>query len=509
MAGRAGQAPDAGGGKALRSRGGRAAWGRFRQALVPAALVLAAVPVLVAAHPSGKATSLRRRLDAVLTDPALAGARIGCRVIEVESGRVLYSYHAADPLIPASNMKLATTAAALELLGRDFRFVTRLGLVGKDLVVVGAGDPNVSGRFHDGRITAVFEDWADRLRSRGITRIEGDLVGDDTLFDRQYRHPTWPASEFSSWYCAPVGALALNDSCVDVWVRPGGAPGRPALVSMEPPGPHHTLVNRAVTAAAGERPAITARRRPGSAIVEVEGRIPLGARPIRRYVAAHDPGRFFLEALKEVLRRKGIAVRGRCRLASAPVEAASMQVLATYTSSLERTVKVTNTRSQNLYAEMLFKLLGARLRGRPGTFGKGAAVVAEFLRRAGVGEADYVIADGSGLSRRNRLSAMHVTRLLRWMARRPAGETYRRSLATAGTDGGLRRRMTAAPYRGRVHAKTGTLTGVSALSGYVETLDGRLLAFSILFNDMRHCTAARAREIQDRVCRLLVRSTGS
>jgi len=472
----------------------------------------------IAAPARPKRTPLQRQIDAVLTDPALKGARIGCRVLDCASGKVLYSYHAAEPLTPASNVKLATTAAALELLGADYRFVTRLGLVGRDLVVIGAGDPNISGRFTGGRITAVFEAWARRLKARGITVIEGDLVGDDTLFDREYRHPTWPRAQLSSWYCAPVGALSLNDNCVDVWVRPGARVGRRAVVRLDPPGGHLTLVNRAVTiagrrglppfpAALSRRPiAISAHRPAGTTTITVTGRLRLGSRPVRRYVTVRDPGLFFLASLRHVLGRHGITVKGRCLPASAPTDMTAFRPLAEYTSTLERTIKVTNTRSQNFYAESLVKLVGVKSSGAPGRFATGTAAVRRFLGRAGVGDATCVLADGSGLSRRNRLSAMHLTNLLRHMAGRPTGALYRRSLATSGVDGGLRHRCAEAPFRGRVHAKTGTLNGVSALSGYADTLDGRTLVFSILITRHR-CSAAQARRLQDDLCRILVRSS--
>ena len=473
-----------------------------------AVLVAAAAALGVAAGGNPKRTALQRGIDAILTDPALKGARIGCRVLEGDTGRVLYSFHATEPLVPASNMKLATTAAALELLGPDYRLVTRLGLVGKDLVVIGAGDPNISGRFFGGRITAVFEAWAEQLKAREITVVEGDLVGDDTLFDRQYCHPTWPAEQLSYWYCAPVGALSLNDNCADVWVRPGEKVGRPAVVGLAPPGDHLAVVNRAVTVGGKERSGLDVRRLGSRAAVVISGRVPLGAAPVRRYVAVHDPGMFFLESLEEVLSQRGIRVTGTCRLAEGPTDAKAFKPLAECTSTLASAVEVANTRSQNFYAESLLKLVGARAGGAPGTFAKGAAAVEAFLARAGVGRANYVSADGSGLSRRNRLSALALTTLLRYMAGRPTGTVYRRSLATSGVDGGLRRRMAEEPFRGRVHAKTGTLTGVSALSGYLDTLDGRTLVFSILINSHR-CSAAKARAIQDDVCRTLVRSQPS
>lgn len=449
-------------------------------------------------------TPLQRELDRVLGDPALRGASISCRAIDCATGQVLYSYHAAEPLVPASNMKLATTAAALETLGADYRYETRLGTVGGDLVVIGAGDPNISGRFHGGNITAVFEGWARQLAARGITTIEGDLVADDTLFDRQFIHPTWPRDQLSHWYCAPVGALSLNDNCLDVTVKPGPAVGRSALVTAAPEGPYATLINRATTVAAGNPLIVSLVRRPGTAVVTVQGSVPAGSAGYTGHVTIDHPSLFFATTLRAVLARHGVVVKGACRLADQPTDINRFALLATHTSTLAQTVEVTNTRSQNFYAESLLKLVGARSSRGQGTFDDGARAVERFLAGAGAGPADYAVADGSGLSRRNRLSAMHLTNLLRHMSGRPTGAIYRRSLATAGTTGGLSRRLAEAPYRGRVDAKTGTLSGVSALSGYVTTLDGRTVAFAILINDYRG-PAAKARAIQDDVCRALVR----
>jgi len=279
-----------------------------------------------------------------------------------------------------------------------------------------------------------------------------------------------------------------------------------SAAAEESPGDHLTLANRCVTVAGRQAASLDVRRTAGKATVVVGGRVRLGARPARRYVTVHDPGRFFLESLRYVLSRRGITVKGACRLADRPTDIRKFKPLATHTSTLARTVKVTNTRSQNLYAETLLKLVGAEAGGVPGSFAKGSAAVEGFLAKAGVGGADYVSADGSGLSRRNRLSAIHITNLLRYMAARPAGAVYRGSLATSGVDGGLRRRMAEEPFRGRVHAKTGTLNGISALSGYLDTLDGRTLIFSILVNDHR-CSAAKVRAVQNDVCRALVGSS--
>jgi len=493
----------------------------LRRRLVVFVVVLSAWSGPVAS--AAPRTALQRRIDGILSGRALRGTAIGCRVIDVASGKVLYSYHATDPLLPASNMKLATTAAALETLGLDYAFVTRVGLVGRDLVVIGAGDPNISGRFHDGNVTAVFEGWAKALAAKGVTRIEGDLIADDTLFDRQYVHPTWPREQLHRWYCAPVGALSLNDNCADVTVLPASRPGLKAVVRVAPPGGYVTIVNAARTVSRG-RLLVSFGRHPGASVITVRGRVPAGARGYTESVTIDDPGAFFAATLKHVLAQHGVTVRGECRPAAAPTDLERFRPLAEHRSTLVETVKVTNTRSQNFYAECLFKLLGAKSGGAPGTFGKGAVAVERFLamktgRKTGktgkTGDTNpkfvspvfhFTVADGSGLSRRNRLSAMHITNLLRYMAGRPSAKVFRNSLATAGVDGGLKRRMAEAPFRGRVHAKTGTIRGVSALSGYADTCDGRTLAFSILINNHRR-TAAQMRTLQDDVCRTLVGST--
>jgi D-alanyl-D-alanine carboxypeptidase/D-alanyl-D-alanine-endopeptidase (penicillin-binding protein 4) len=469
--------------------------------VLPGATLLSTATGASAAEQAPGGALLVQQIDALLADPALRGAAVGCRVIDCATGAVLYAANADAPLIPASNLKLATTAAALDTLGPDFRYVTRLGLVGKDLVVIGAGDPNISGRFFEGDITAVFTAWARELVGRKITAIEGDLVADDTLFDRQYVHPDWPAEQLTSWYCAPVGALSLNDNCLDVTVRPGGAVGQAALADFAPRTGLYQLVNAAVTVSAGERLAVDYRRQAGARDIVVRGRVPVGSRPFTDHVTVDDPGLFFISALREVLAEHGIAVQGGLRLAETSTNPKDFVLLATCSSSLSATAKVTNTRSQNFYAEGLLKLLGAKATGQ-GTFATGAAAVERFLAQAKVGAADYHIADGSGLAKTNRLSAAHLTNLLRYMAGRPAGAVYRESLPTAGEDGGLARRLAEAPYRGRVHAKTGTLSGVTALSGYVDTLGGRTLAFSILINHPR----GYARPIEDGLCRLLVRA---
>lgn len=468
----------------------------------------AAEPAHPPAEPQG---SLRERLDRLFSAPALRGLRMSLRVVSVDSGRVLYSYHADDALIPASNVKLATTAAALHYLGPEYRFKTVVAATGSidaegvlrgDLVVVGGGDPGISGRFFGGEATAVFARWAEELRRRGLRVVAGDLIGDDRFFDRQYRHPTWPRGQEAYWYEAPVGALSLNDNCVDFTLIPT-TPGKPARLRLNPPTDYLRFRNRCLTRRGRSAPKVLFRRALGSREVVIEGTIPSRVAAVTNHVTVDEPGEYFLAVLAQVLRSRGIQVRGRPRLVEPDEVFTSLTTLVEHRSGLADAVRVANERSQNFYAEQILKTLGREVLGE-GSFAAGVEAVTAFLRRAGLDPRGFHLVDGSGLSRENRLSARCLTDLLVWMARSPLSDLYLESLAEAGREGSLRARLREPPYRGKVLGKTGTLAGVRALSGYVRSRRGELLAFSFLMNGPE-AGSLRARTAQDEALRLLVR----
>ena len=457
----------------------------------------------------GAGEALRQRIDEVLSDRKLGATRVAARVLAADSGEVLYSVRASEPFVPASNVKIVTSAAALHYLGADFRFRTRIcargavraGKIAGDLIVWGNGDPNISGRFYGDDPLSLPNRWAKTLARKGIREIQGDLILDDLAFDREYRHPSWDEGQHHRWYQAPAGAISFNDNCIDVHVRPGAA-GTPAIVTISPATAFVTLDNRISTVAGGAAQ-VHLYRESGSSHISASGKVPASAGEATYWVTIDDPALFFGTVFAEALARQGIELAGGIRKAQSPTGAGgeSADVLIEHTSRLGDTIAVMNSRSQNLYAENVLKCLGWKRYGR-GTFANGTRAMSDFLAALGHREDSCVLVDGSGLSKEACLSAAILSDVLATMYQSKHRDVYMASLARPGEPGTLRKRMRTGDARDAVFAKTGYVRGVSALSGYVRTRSGRVLAFSVLMNDLA-CPLATARSAQDDLCRLL------
>jgi len=457
-------------------------------------------------------------LKRLTDDPLFEKALLGVRVIDVASGRTLFAANETTPLVPASTMKLATTAAALEVLGGGFKFRTIIGTLGDDLVILGGGDPNLSGRFYGGDITAAPKRWAARLQARGITAIKGDLIFDDSVFESEGVHPGWPVDQYHQWWEAPVGGLVLNDSCIEVQVRPGAGSGQPAVVRLAPPTRYVAIRGRILTRKGGKNNFQINRRR-GSESLTLAGSVPLRSGRQMYLRTVHDPGAFAATVIRETFEKEGLLIAGqvvRKRLWTKSWRVPKkFEAHVVHTSTLAQSITVANTRSQNLYAECILKALAAysgskdrRWPSARGTWASGRQEVARTLDSVGVPIAGCVFDDGCGLSRRNRLTPKALTELLLVMHRGKHAGVWMASLATSGDPGGsLRKRMGDDPLRGRVHAKTGYLNDTRALAGYVQTLSGRTIAFAMLannlpFNSYHH---RAVKQWMDDTCRVLVK----
>jgi len=474
-------------------------------------LIAASLAPAAPAKPKGlDATELAAACRKVLAAPALRRARVSVAVADLATGSWLVE-HGPDLLCTvASNNKLPTTAAALDLLGPDFEFRTTVAAVGKthgkvlhgSLLVIGRGDPSISGRFHGGKPTAVIEQWAQAVADAGIAEIRGGILADDSYFDRVHSHPLWPKGQHAAWYAAQAGALSFNDNCVLLVVRPAERRGAEAIATTVPKTDYVSLVNRAITTRArlGKR-AVTAHRALGRNQIQIAGTIREGDPPYTTWVTVHDPALFTVTVFREALAAKGIRCGpARLRTPTDRIEPADLTEIVTTTSAMGQAVAVANARSQNFYAEQILKTLG-REKGRKGTWPAGAEVVAGFLRRAHVkGHFDY--RDGSGLARANRFSARQLCILLAYMHGHKHGELYRTSLAEPGKPGTLSKRPALLPLQGRIFAKTGYIRAACALSGYLDTAGGRRVAFSFLINDFR-CSLGQARAVQDKLCHTL------
>lgn len=431
-----------------------------------------------------------------LIDPLVRGrgGELGVAVYSVEQQVPLYRHNADWALVPASNMKLFTTAAALDRLGPDFQYTTSVyadgalladGTLVGDLVLVGRGDPTISGRFYGDSATYVFDRLAAELRERGVRRVSGRLIGDASYFDDVRIAPGWETTNLLWWYGARPSALSFNDNVVTIEVRPGGWVGAPASISFVPYTEGIALDNRVVTTRRRGGRSIGIRRDPATGGYSIRGRISIRSGPLRYVVAVEDPAEFTLSVFRDRLLRAGIEVPDRGRVMHQwnrePLRAPKL--LASHTSPrMIEIVRVINKQSQNLFAEQVLKTLGAVFEDE-GAFGGGAEVVREVLEELDLPLHGLRIFDGSGLSRRNTVTAQLTAELLVAMQGHPRFEPFYESLLLAGTDGDTRR-LDSPAARGNVRTKTGTLRAVSALSGYVTTGDGELLAFSVISNGL-------------------------
>jgi len=494
-----------------------------------------AIAFAVAATGRAQDTALDHEIRRILADEALAGATTGIRAITLEEGKILFSRGADLPLTPGSNMKLFSTAVALRRLGPDYRFATEVrglgeirdGVLQGDLVVVGGGDPLLSGRFHDGRTTAPLEALALQVREAGVRRVGGALVLDARFFDRETLHPSWPDNQLHMWYCAPISGLALNDNCVDFLVGPGSRVGAPGVIEFSPRCDGLEIENEVRTAPGGKLIVdIRWGATPGS--FRVIGSIPAGSPAYTTSVPVREPVLYFGRVFREILASLGIEVDGETVVREAGGldprglaepeggggdipggedgrGGAKGRRLARIESTLVDAIALTNERSQNFCAEQILKTLGREIRGE-GSFDAGRSVVREDLEALGIWRDSLRMDDGSGLSRKNRGSARAFTDLLRHMylkEPRAISEPFLLSLPVGGVRGSLGDRFDDDAYRGRVAAKTGYVKEASALSGFARTRSDRTVVFSILMNGFSKSNT-EMKALQDRIVRLLI-----
>ena len=491
---------------------------RPRSSFLAIVCLLLATQVHAASH-----QSVAARIDSIISEPGLSEGFWGIEVVSVSTGKVLYAHEPEKLFTPASNTKLFTTAAALALIGPDYTFRTTVetngtldkhGRLTGDLVLVGRGDPNLSGRelpytLHTqrtGHPIQVLEELADELVQKGVKYIDGDVIADDSYFAFERYGEGWSQDDLVWADGAPVSALTVNDNVVFVNILPADRAGEHAFVSITPVADYYRIDNRMITTPAGTGRKIFINREPGSTRLTLWGNMPLDDPGANEALAIEDPAEFAVSIFRQLLASRGIAVYGRDRtrhtelaslstltvtaLAPArggdePSRALQTQplVLASHESKpLIEDVRVINKVSQNLHAEILLRLLG-REKGTAGTVEGGLEVVRGFLNRVGIPSDQYVFYDGSGLSRQNLVTPSAVVQLLRYAASQPWGASFRDTLPVAGVDGSLSERFLNVDVQGHVYGKTGSLNGVKTLSGYATTDKGEPVAFSILSNN--------------------------
>jgi D-alanyl-D-alanine carboxypeptidase/D-alanyl-D-alanine-endopeptidase (penicillin-binding protein 4) len=453
---------------------------------------------------------LQHDFDAALAAPSLERGYWSVLAKSLRTDETLYSLNPDKLMMPASTMKVLTLAAAAERLGWDFTYETRLvgtgridaGTLDGDLLVVGDGDPTIVDR--DGMAARLFENWAEQLKAAGVRTIAGSIVGDDSAFDRDALGYGWSWDDLVEGYAAGVSALQFNENRVQVTIAPGPTIGAPADVSITPDGSDLIVVSD-VTTSAGKPGSIEIHRQPGTPRLEVRGAIPLGAEPNVRSASVEHVSLFFATSLRAALIAHGVEVRGPAvglddlRGAAPRTKGAT---LVTYRSPPLSAMMLQPFKfSLNMHEETLLKTMGAAA-GTP-TFKAGRAAVRSTLERWGVPAGAFIQADGSGLSRYNYLTSDALVRTLAHVARDDKLRgAFELSLPIAGRDGTLAGRMRDTPAEGNVHAKTGAMTGVRALAGYVSTADGEPVVFAVIANNFEAPAETIVRTIDQLVVRL-------
>ena len=479
------------------------------------------VGVVVLPARAGDATAELRQVLSHLPDRHVT---CGAMIVDLQTGKTVYSRSPEASLVPASNEKLLVMAAAIEMLSPDAVFRTILAVRGDDLVIIGGGDPALGDeRLAEarGEVPLAFLDrWARALQAAGRDSMTGDVVVDATVFDDHFAHPEWEPADLVKWYGAPVGGLNLCGNCVEltVWPDPGGDSA--ARWSLLPPCSAVEVINRCRSTPGAKKSVPVVGRKPGTFELVLSGKV--GRRAKLQSVAIPDPLLFAATAIREGLEARGVTVAGGLRFERVLLRGghlpADCVIIVEESTPLADVLRRVGVNSQNMFAEALMKRLGyewARSCGGDPADGTGRAVgswptgrqaLNGFLTRTGCDPAMMVISDASGLSRANRVSAADFVRVLRYMYAHPRRELFVSSLAGNRTGGTLRKRMQ--NLAGDVCAKTGYMRGIRTLSGYVVTRDGRWYAFSVLFNGFKG-SSAPYNKLHDRVCEVLSRSSGS
>jgi D-alanyl-D-alanine carboxypeptidase/D-alanyl-D-alanine-endopeptidase (penicillin-binding protein 4) len=474
---------------------------------------------------TGASASLAEKIDRVL---ASSKAFWGIQVVDLESGKTLYRWNADRFFVPASNTKLFTTAMALSRLGPNFTFQTRVvadaapdtnGRIAGPLRLVGGGDANLSARaipYQRGPVTGnpleAIDDLADQIAAHGVKSVDGDIIGDDTWYVWEPYAAGWGIEDPESDDGPPISALTINDNAFAVTVEPGARAGDIAGLSLNPPLEPFRIDNRILTAAPGSQRRVRYSRLPGSRDLQLWGAV---SQPQTLVFAIDDPARYAAAALRSALEDRGITVAGPAvALHEYPDEVADLTqgAPATAAAGLElarrvsapffEDLRITDKVSQNLHAELALRAV-ARARRNIGSFEAGLEELKMFLAEIGVAQEEYNIRDGSGLARLNLVTPSAVVKLLGFMYGSPYHAQWMALLPVGGEDGTLSGRFTGTPAAGRVHAKTGSLSHVSALSGYIQRANGKWVLFSILVNNYNAPTAD-VRGAMDRICNLIV-----
>ncbi|HVZ19784.1 MAG TPA: D-alanyl-D-alanine carboxypeptidase/D-alanyl-D-alanine-endopeptidase [Vicinamibacterales bacterium] len=474
--------------------------------LVAAGCARHAAPIRTPTPPAlAPVQQLEHDLTAITQRPGVQRGTWGVAVASIDRGDRLFELRPRALLVPASTAKLVSVAAAADAVGWDYRYATTLeaggpivdGVLHGDLMVSGSGDPSIGGRGGDD-----LTSWIDALRGLGIRRIDGRIIGDDDAIDEPRAGFAWAWDDLGYQTGALFGALNYAENRMTVRITPGAAEGEPTTIFVEPWAIDRPLKDRALTGAAASSQLLWPEQRPGEPVLTLAGSIPVGARPATLLVSAGNPTLWFASVLRHRLIDAGILVSGNAvDIDDVQVDRTSFTTIFTYRSHpLAEIVRPLLKDSINLYAEAMLRLNTA-----PGVFPTNDAALdalKQRLARWNVPAEGEQLVDGSGLSRRDVIAPDTLVAILTRMHDASDTSPWMTALPIAGVDGSLANRMKGTPAEGNVRAKTGTMSNIRSLAGYVTTRDGEHLAFAIMLNDFEGTGAAAVQAIDAMAIRL-------
>jgi len=441
----------------------------------------------------------KHKIDQLLSHSCLRKKEFGALIYSLDRKETLYSRNSERLLIPASNLKLVTTALALKELGPDFRFETNLYSDGKiegdhligDLYIKGFGDPKL--------VTEQMWLLANQLKNVPIRKITGNIIADDSYFDRQRRVKTWKSNPGAQAYNAPLGALSFNFNTVTAFIQPGKKAGDKPVVMVEPETRYIRLSNVASTIGKNEKAELWVNRvdQKSHDQVTVSGTIRENQKRATYYLNITDPTNYAVNVFKEYLERAGVEVTGNTQNGTVPPKA--KRLVRHESEPIALALRGLNKFSNNFVAEQILKTLAAKRFGPPGTTENGLKFLRDYMQSIGVSSNEYKIVDASGLSKQNRLSPAHLVAVLKDMhSDLSVYPEFVSALGIMGLDGNVKNRMRGIKEAQKARVKTGTLNRVNSLSGYFQSQDGEQFAFSILMNELK-CSHSQARGIQDKI----------
>ncbi len=481
-------------------------------------LLAAGAVVCTLATTECRAQDLGRAVSDAIDHAKLSGAKIGVSLIDVDSGRELAAVRSRDYFIPASNMKVLTSAAAMSVLGSDFEFRTTLNRFDDRLVLIGAGDPALADPALLKEMGISVGQFVDRLTDSvvksGMTTVS-EIVIDDRVFDREYVHSEWPKNQLDKSYCAQVCGLNFHANVLEMFASPTGKSGDAAVIRFEPQTKAIDVKNKARTTRAGDGSTrIGAVRQPDGNVFTVTGTVNAVIREPAQ-TTLHEASTVLGKMLAERLAARGIGLApsdGKSepppvRLAVPDDEFGTpTAVLAVVRTPMDAVLKRCNGDSENFYAESLTKLMGHHSTGLPGTWGSGTGAIRVQIRNRLGPEfaAGAIITDGSGLSRSNRVTPALLASWLAASAKDTSiGPAFVESLPRAGLEGTMANRFRANSVKNEVRGKSGYINQVRTLSGYITHLDsGRRVAFSILINEIPPSGDVAAKDLHEKIVQI-------